>query len=64
MRVTVDRDRCQGHALCVLNAPALFDLDEIDSHAYVLADPVPGELAGSARSAVENCPEQAIAVAD
>ena len=41
MRATVDRSRCQGHALCVLNVPELFDLDDVDSHAYVLSDPVP-----------------------
>ena len=36
MRATVDRSRCQGHALCVPEASELFDLDDVDSHAYVL----------------------------
>lgn len=63
MRATVDRGRCQGHALCVLNAPDLFDLDDVESHAYVLADAVPDGLAELAHSAAQSCPEQAIAVA-
>ncbi len=64
MRATVDRSRCQGHALCVLNVPELFDLDDLDSHAYVLSDPVPDTLAGLARSAAGSCPERAISLSD
>ena len=64
MRATVDRSRCQGHALCVLNVPELFDLDDEDSHAYVLSDPVPDTLAGLARSAAGSCPERAISLSD
>lgn len=61
MRVSVDRDRCQGHARCVLVAPDLFDLDG-ESRAEVLADPVPDGLDGFARDATEGCPEEAISV--
>jgi ferredoxin len=28
MRVEVDRDRCEGNAVCVGIAPDLFDLDD------------------------------------
>ena len=62
MRATVDRSRCQGHALCVLNVPELFDLDNENSHAYVLSEPVPDPLAGLARSAAGSCPERAISL--
>ena len=34
MRVEVDRDRCEGNAVCVGIAPDLFDLDDED---YALA---------------------------
>jgi len=64
MRATVDRGRCQGHAQCVLNVPDLFALDDKDSHAYVLLDPVPDNLAKLARSAVTSCPERAISLTD
>ena len=30
MRVEVDRDRCEGNAVCVGIAPDLFDLDDED----------------------------------
>ncbi|WP_322756246.1 ferredoxin [Frankia sp. Cas3] len=64
MRVTIDRSRCQGHALCVLAAPDLFDLDDVDSHAYVRVDPMPASVGEAVHSAAQNCPEQAISVAD
>ena len=38
MRVEVDRDRCEGNAVCVGIAPDLFDLDDED-YAVVKAGP-------------------------
>jgi ferredoxin len=61
MRVIVERSRCQGHALCAMNAPDLFDLDD-EGHSRVLADPVPAGLDGAARAAEAGCPERAITV--
>lgn len=40
MRVEVDRDRCEGNAVCVGIAPDLFELDDED-YAVVKADPYP-----------------------
>ena len=40
MRVVVDRDRCEGNAVCVRIAPEVFTLDD-DEYAMVTADPVP-----------------------
>lgn len=62
MRVIVDRSRCQGHALCVMNAPGVFDLDD-EGHARVLADPAPHGLDAEIRAAVGGCPERAITAA-
>jgi ferredoxin len=31
MRVVVDRDRCEGNAICVKIAPELFTLDDDDT---------------------------------
>ena len=42
MRVVVDRDRCEGNAVCVRIAPEVFTLDD-DEYAMVTADPVPVE---------------------
>jgi ferredoxin len=62
MRVIVDRTQCQGHAQCLLAAPGVFDLDDEDSRATVLADPVPDGLVESAQEAAERYPERAISV--
>jgi ferredoxin len=61
MRVTVDQSRCQGHALCAMHAPGLFDLDA-EGHSVVVADPVPGGLGEAAYTAEAGCPEEAITV--
>ena len=35
MRVRVLEDVCQGHTLCAMSAPEIFDLREEDGHAVV-----------------------------
>ncbi|MDT3441892.1 MULTISPECIES: ferredoxin [unclassified Pseudofrankia] len=60
MRVRVEEDVCQGHTLCAMNAPELFDLREDDGHAVVLLVDVPAELEAKARLAHRGCPEHAV----
>ncbi len=62
MRVRVDAARCQGHTLCSLAAPEVFQLREEDGHASVASERVPAALEGSVRRAAAGCPEQAIAI--
>lgn len=59
MRVTVDADRCEGHARCWDLCPQVFDLDA-EGHAFVTQAEVPRELEGKVEDAVRNCPERAI----
>ena len=59
MRVEVDRDRCEGNAVCVGIAPDLFDLDDED-YAVVTADPVPDGQVGLAEQAIAECPRAAL----
>jgi ferredoxin len=61
VHVTVDDDRCQGHARCNIICPEVFDLDD-QGHSVVISADVPDELAGRVREAVRSCPEQAISV--
>ena len=63
MKVRVDGDRCVGHGMCNLAAPAIFQLSDEDGHAYVLTEDVPPDLEDAALQAERSCPEQAI-VAD
>lgn len=59
MRIHVDRDRCEGNAVCVGIAPDLFDLDR-DDYAVVKADPVPPDSTGHADQAIQECPRAAL----
>jgi ferredoxin len=62
MKISVDIGKCQGHTLCAMTAPELFDLDERDGHAIVVPvdGNVPRENEQEARRAVTTCPEGAI----
>jgi ferredoxin len=62
MRVSVDLDVCQGHGVCHMSAPAVFELDPDDAHAIVQLDPVPAEHQADAQTAANACPERAITV--
>jgi ferredoxin len=59
MRVEVDRDRCEGNAVCLGIAPDLFDLDDED-YAVVKADPVPADQEELAVQSIAECPRAAL----
>ena len=59
MRVKVDRDRCEGNAVCVGIAPELFDLDDED-YAVVQVDPIPADQEDLAEQAIAQCPRAAL----
>ncbi|MDG5481997.1 ferredoxin [Mycolicibacterium gadium] len=63
MRVVVDRDRCEGNAICVKIAPEVFTLDD-DEYAIVIADPVPVDQEALAERAVAECPRAALSRQD
>jgi ferredoxin len=60
MKIRVDPEKCQGHALCSMVAPSLFELDEIDGHSVAVTEEVPAGQEADARAAAGSCPEQAI----
>jgi ferredoxin len=62
MRVRVDLDVCQGHGVCHMSAPEVYELDPEDGHSIVMVDPVPPELEADAQLGVDSCPERAISV--
>jgi ferredoxin len=65
MTVTVDEQKCQGHARCFATVPEVFDVDDESGLAHVIADgPAPREVRERVRLAAKNCPEQAIVVHD
>jgi ferredoxin len=64
MKVRVRSDVCQGHTLCNMLAPEVFQLRDEDGHAYVAEGPIPAELQDRVRRASQNCPEFAIELTD
>jgi ferredoxin len=59
MRVVVDRDRCEGNAVCVGIAPDLFELDDED-YVIVTSDPIPADQVALAEQAIAECPRAAL----
>lgn len=63
MRVTVDRDLCQGHGTCCEEAPEVFELDA--DGALVIKQPEPDEAQRDAvKRAVKYCPTLALTLED
>ena len=62
MKVRVDKDRCQGHTLCAMIAPDMFELSEIDGSSSAVTEVVPADQENAVREAVQSCPEQAIII--
>ncbi len=61
MKVTVDDDRCRGHAVCCSLCPEVFTLTD-DGFTVVQAPEVPAEFEEAVRAASGSCPERAIMV--
>jgi sterol 14-demethylase len=59
MLVTLDRDLCQGHAVCASEAPEVFKLDDTGKVTALLEE-VPPELQLKVRQAQKFCPTRAI----
>ena len=63
MKAHVDRERCEGTGLCQGTCPEVFELDD-DGKAKVLVNEVPADAEEACREAAENCPTEAISIAD
>lgn len=62
MKVRVDQDRCQGHTLCAMIAPEMFQLSDIDGSSSAVSEVVPADQEDLVREAAQSCPEQAILI--
>ncbi len=60
MKVRVDPERCQGHTLCAMIAPKMFQLSDIDGTSSAVCDMVPPDQQELVLEAAHSCPEQAI----
>jgi len=63
MRIAVDEDLCQGHAMCELEAPAVFAVPR--KGKVTVLDPHPPQTQRTAvEAAVRYCPTQALTLID
>lgn len=60
MKVRVDSERCQGHTLCAMIAPEMFQLSDVDGSSSAISESVPADQEDLVREAAHSCPEQAI----
>jgi ferredoxin len=61
VKIRVDVARCTGHGRCYTLAPHVFDADD-EGHCVLRLPEVPPAYEREARSAVQNCPEDALEV--
>ncbi|MDE0987599.1 MAG: ferredoxin [Pseudomonadales bacterium] len=63
MKISVDKEGCQGHGMCNMVCPDVFEYDD-DGFANVAdgMDNVPPELEEAAKLAEIQCPERAIVI--
>jgi sterol 14-demethylase len=59
-RIEVDRELCQGHGVCVSEAPELFEIDPEQLKVRLRRTDVPEELSAKAAKAVRYCPTAAL----
>ncbi len=63
MRIEVDLDLCQGHAMCELEAPGVFSVPRKGKVSVTEPEPPEGSRA-AVQSAVRYCPTQALRLID
>lgn len=63
MRVVVDFDLCESNALCMKEAPEVFQVRD-DDFLYVLDENPPDSLREKVTRAAQVCPKQAIKIED
>ena len=63
LKISVNRERCQGHNRCKKLAPELIELDDYGVASAAGDGLVPAALEEKARLAEANCPEFAIELA-
>jgi ferredoxin len=63
MRIEVDLDLCQGHAMCEVEAPDVFSVPR--KSKVTVTDPAPSEAQrATVEAAVRYCPTQALRLLD
>lgn len=61
MRVVVNYDLCESNAMCMAEAPEVFEVRD-DDFLYVLQEEPPESLRAKVERAAAACPKQAITI--
>jgi sterol 14-demethylase len=61
VRVVVDRDLCQGHAVCESEAPEVFSVSK-KGELTILQPEVPDSMRTQVEAAVKWCPTKALRI--
>ncbi|MGH9092142.1 MAG: ferredoxin [Acidimicrobiales bacterium] len=62
-RVVVDRDLCQGHAVCESEAPGIFSVSK-KGELTVVEEAPPGDRRADVERAVRECPTHALRIVE
>jgi ferredoxin len=62
MKVSVDRTKCEGHAVCFAQAPGVYQLDELGYNAIDGVVEMDERFRAEAELGARACPERAITV--
>jgi ferredoxin len=60
VRIRVDTDLCQGHAVCREEAPGVFDVDPVTNRVIVKVERPDASLGAAVQRAVKYCPTRAL----
>jgi ferredoxin len=63
MRIVVDRDLCQGHGVCEIEAPGVFSVSK-DGVLTVLQETPPDCERRAVEAAVKYCPTHALTIVE
>jgi ferredoxin len=63
MRIVVDTDLCQGHAMCEVEAPDVFSVPK-KGVVELLDENPPESMRADVERAVRYCPTQALSIVD
>jgi ferredoxin len=60
VRLSVDRDLCKGHAMCLRVGEDVVEIDAESTAVPLHDDEIPADLVEQAQQALRLCPEHAI----
>jgi len=63
VKIVVDFDKCKSNALCMAEAPEVFEVRD-DNFLYILNEDPPAQLRPAVEEAARVCPTRAITVTD